>query len=310
VTKLVITRGLPASGKSTWARAWVSEDPLHRAEVNRDHLRLMMHGLEWSGNTYLEDQVTAAQHSAISALLAAGIDVISSDTNLRQRYVRDLAKIARRHGAAVKVIDMAQVPLETCIERDTARGARGERAVGTHAIQGMHRRYIVPLHGGKFPLPAEDETTGDSAFVERIPGLPSVVVVDIDGTVALKGTRKPFDYTRVSEDQPNHDVIEQVRCAYVGGHEIIFLSGREGTRQCYDDTLDWLERHIPASFKGPFMRAEGDFRKDSIVKRELFDYYVRGKYSVAYVLDDRDQVVKMWRKELGLTCLQVAEGNF
>jgi hypothetical protein len=33
-----------ASGKSTWARAWVGEDPKRRAEVNRDQLREMMHG--------------------------------------------------------------------------------------------------------------------------------------------------------------------------------------------------------------------------------------------------------------------------
>ena len=57
------------------------------------------------------------------------------------------------------------------------------------------------------------------------------------------------------------------------------------------------------------MRKTGDFRKDSIVKKELFDENVRGKYNIEFVLDDRNQVVEMWRS-IGLVCLQVADGNF
>ena len=58
---LHITRGLPASGKSTWAREWVAEDPASRAEVNRDQLRLMMHG----GFVNAEMQITAARDGAV-----------------------------------------------------------------------------------------------------------------------------------------------------------------------------------------------------------------------------------------------------
>jgi hypothetical protein len=59
-----------------------------------------------------------------------------------------------------------------------------------------------------------------------------------------------------------------------------------------------------------FMRPEGNNEKDSVIKKRLFEQHIRGKYYVDFVLDDRDQVVKMWRHELGLPCLQVAEGNF
>lgn len=50
-------------------------------------------------------------------------------------------------------------------------------------------------------------------------------------------------------------------------------------------------------------------RKDVVIKRELFDRYIRDNYQVLFVLDDRNQVVDMWR-ELGLKCLQVAPGDF
>jgi hypothetical protein len=58
-----------------------------------------------------------------------------------------------------------------------------------------------------------------------------------------------------------------------------------------------------------FMRGDDDYRPDEIVKRELYEENVLGNYDVVGVIDDRSKVVKMWR-ELGLTCLQVAEGAF
>ena len=57
------------------------------------------------------------------------------------------------------------------------------------------------------------------------------------------------------------------------------------------------------------MRKNGDFRKDFIIKKEIYEKFIKPKYEVLFVLEDRDQAVKMWREE-GLTCLQVAPGNF
>jgi predicted kinase len=306
VTTLIITRGLPGSGKSTWARQWVSEDPKGRAEVNRDMLRVMMHG----GYADAEVMVTQASHAAIRELLKRGVDVVCSDTNLPQRTARDLAKIARLAGAEVEVRDMTDVPLGTCIERDSYRSkALGDEKnpVGEEVIRRMHARYIAGK-GYPMPLPVEDETVTQADFVQRVPGLRRAALVDIDGTVALMGDRGPYDYTRVHLDRPNHPVIEVVHALYLAGEEIIFMSGRSDG--CRTVTEDWLHKHVQVAFLGPYMRREGDMRKDSIVKRELFDRHVRGKYNITAVLDDRDQVVRMWRDELGLTCLQVAPGNF
>lgn len=301
MTKLVITRGLPGSGKSTYAREWVSEDPKHRAEVNRDLLRAMMHG----GYVDAEVMVTNARDAAIRELLKRGVDVICSDTNLPQRTARDLAKIARAAGAEVEVRDFTLVSLEVCLERNQIRDDK--EPVPESAILRMHERYIrgkaLPL-----PLPVEDETVASADFVQRVPGLTWAVIVDIDGTVALMGDRGPYDYSLVHLDRPNHRVIDVVHALYVAGNTIIFMSGRSS--DCRTVTEAWLDKHVGIPYKALHMRASGDMRKDSIVKRELFDRYIRGNYNVACVLDDRDQVVHMWRRELGLTCLQVAEGAF
>jgi hypothetical protein len=58
------------------------------------------------------------------------------------------------------------------------------------------------------------------------------------------------------------------------------------------------------------MRGTRDVRKDSLVKFEMFVSFVKDQFEVDFVLDDRDQVVDMWRNELHLPCFQVNYGNF
>lgn len=137
-------------------------------------------------------------------------------------------------------------------------------------------------------------------------------IVDIDGTLAERDlsdphVRGPFDWDRVGEDLPKRDVISIVQTLYDFGHQIIFMSGRSDV--CRYLTHIWLLFHV--SVPGVLlMRPEGDHRPDTIVKRELYEMHVAPYGPVTAVLDDRNSVVKMWREELGLTCLQVAEGDF
>ena len=139
-------------------------------------------------------------------------------------------------------------------------------------------------------------------------------IVDIDGTLALRGDRSPYDWSRVGDDEPNKPVITVAR-ALAARSGLIFMSGR--MEQCREATRLWLhsyvcDRSLPVDMchYPLLMRKDGDNRPDQIVKRELFEQRVVGLYEVEGVLDDRDRVVRMWREELGLTCLQVAPGAF
>ena len=290
MTRLIATRGLPGSGKSTWADAEILK---HEAgtwiRVNRDSLREMLHAGRWKGNK-TEKHIRAIRDQIICFGLERGINVIVDDTNLSPKTMdelRSLTTLAVLNGIKLEIQDFTDVPLETCIKRDLQR----EKSVGEAVIRKMYRDFLAPKPEVYNPDPS----------------LPHAIICDIDGTLAIKGDRDIYDYSKVHLDTPNMPVVH---LAQVLGEErlLIFVSGREDN--CRMDTMDWLKDNLGFAFTPDlFMRKTGDMRKDSIVKREIFDEHIRDKYQIDYVLDDRDQVVEMWRS-LGLTVLQVAEGKF
>jgi predicted kinase len=298
MTRLLITRGLPASGKTTFARKLQPGV----VRVNRDDLRRMLHGRPLLTQR-AEAQVTQAQRAAVEALLRARGSVIVDDTNLRAKTVREWAEMAARYHASFEVHDFTDVPVDECVRRDVDRPE--DVRVGEDAIRRMHARYLA---GKSLPLPVPFAGPGGAGVVYLPdPDLPEAVLVDIDGTVALMSGRSPFDWGRVGEDEPNPAVITAVRAMHAAGHAIVFCSGRDAV--CRPETEAWLELFVGVPYEALFMRPEGDSRKDSIVKREIFDREVRDRWRIVGVFDDRQQVVRMWR-QLGLTVFQVAEGDF
>jgi predicted kinase len=292
MAKLIITRGLPGSGKSTWAR----QQP-GAVRVNRDELRLMLHG-GWLGEGWAERQITTAHRAMIEALLRTGVNVICDDTNLRHKVVRELAELAYDCGAEAEIADFTHVPLETCLERDAGR----PESVGQEVIRRMHERYLA---GSRRAFKLEPPTPKE-VYAPEV-DLPDAILVDLDGTVALMGQRSPYDVTLVHLDTPNHAVIKAVRAMFDAGHTIVYCSGRTDDGRAATET--WLDRHVGVPYAALHMRKTGDARKDSVVKREIFEQEIRKNWHVVAVFDDRNQVVRMWR-ELGLTVFQVAEGNF
>lgn len=306
MSTLVITRGLPGCGKSTRARAWVAQDRAHRARVNRDTLRLMIDdGVFEKGVT--ERRIQIARDAVIFSLLKRDQDVICDDTNLPLRTVRDLRKLAGRASADFEIWDMTDVPLATCIYQDCVR--EDKIPVGEDVIRDMHTRFIK---GREYPLDVPEEPAEALSDIELyVPVVGSIqaILVDLDGTLAHMGTRDPFDETRVHEDVPDSAVVETVQLYMDAGYWVVFCSGR--TVGCFDATSEWLEKHVTDGGCNYelYMRPKGDTRQDFKVKLDLFNQAIRNRFDVRLVLDDRDQVVQLWRS-LGLKCYQVAEGNF
>jgi predicted kinase len=139
MAKLIITRGLPGSGKSTWARARQARDP-NLARVNRDDLRRMLFP-DWPhGDPEAEEILTLVQEAAIEVLLEhTSLHVVADDTNLDPQHVQALDLLAHAMDAEFHVQDFTHVPLDVCIARDAAR----PNPVGEQVIRAMHEKHLA-----------------------------------------------------------------------------------------------------------------------------------------------------------------------
>lgn len=149
-----------------------------------------------------------------------------------------------------------------------------------------------------------------------------LILCDLDGTLAdcshrvhhvqkVDGSglkRKPdWDafYAGVGDDGIHRPVLALLTRMLTSFYTVTFVTGRP--ERCRKDTVRWLEEWgIHEHFL--HMRKDGDYRADYIVKQEILDAHI-DKDRVLFVLDDRQQVVDMWRRN-GLVCFQVAKGDF
>lgn len=299
--KLTICRGLPASGKSTWAKNRVQEDIGNTVRVNRDLLRVMLNNDVFVKG--VTERVTlSARDSLIEKFLKMGLHVISDDTNLAAHQVKPLAKIAYKYGVEVEVKDF-DIDVEECIRRDSARSGKGEITVGVDVIRDLHKRFFNKGFP-KNPLLDLPEVFKVEPYVPDV-SLPKAVIFDIDGTLAdHRGLRSPYDYTQVHLDTPRQAVIDAARLYADAGINIVIFSGRDGS--CRPATLDWLTENVQRPFVLD-MRTADDERKDYIIKYELFTKW-KDKYNFVAVYDDRKQVLDLWQA-LELTTFNVSIGD-
>lgn len=294
MSKLVILRGVPASGKSTYA------DELKAAGatvVNRDSIRFALFGKYWGVD---EDVVTDVEHTAIrSALEARHETVVVDATNIRRKFVSAKLGYASEFGAEVEYVDFP-IDLETAVMRDALR----DRHVGATVIEKFFRNYDIDRAKGTLPPPEEPYP-----FFERyIPDLskPSAYIVDTDGTVADgESLRGPFDTHLYHLDLPRPHVIEVVQALYAAGHRMVGVSGRDV--EFMDVTQDWWKKNdVP--WDDFFMRPHNDERNDAIIKYELLKAYIEPKYNVLGAFDDRPRVYRMWRT-VGIPVFDVGPGK-
>ena len=143
MSKLIITRGLPASGKSTWAKQWVLEDPEHRVRINQDDIRLML-GKYWVPSR--EKLVQEIQFDAIVEALSREFDVVIDNTNLNKKVLEEFDRLIKTfENYEIEYKDFFDTPLSVCIERDKNRDLQ----VTEKVIRSFYNNYKdkYPLNG-------------------------------------------------------------------------------------------------------------------------------------------------------------------
>lgn len=292
--KAIVTVGVSASGKTTFAESFLQEGDNRTSwvNINRDDIRWELLGVkDWGKwNWKREKEVTSIQRDDLAKAASEGKNVIISDTNLHPKFRNDLLEYLHSLGYTTVTQKVFTVSFEEACKRDTARPNGVGYSVIAKQMEQMNK-YVEAFN------PPE------AAKYEHKEGLPTCIIVDIDGTLAHMTNRGPFEWDKVGDDEV--DIAVRNLCNTYESCEqdirVILMSGRDGV--CRDDTVDWLRKNS-VSYTSLFMREREDTRKDTIVKKELFDTHIKGKYNVEFVVDDRPSVCRQWH-DMGLKVLRV-----
>ena len=286
MTSLTITRGLPASGKSTWA---LGMEMCEYVRVNRDSIRQQVFGLDGKGilTPKQENEVTKLEVALVEAALNAGKSVVVDATHLRQKYAVQWADLAEKHGVLFQVVDFP-VDADECVRRNAERSAVEQ--VPEHVIRDLAKRF--PIHSWPKITPS-GLYSKEPPITPYVPdeSKPAAYIFDVDGTLAqIGGGRNPYDASRAMEDTPTPHVLD-IWDQLKEDHCMLVLTGRKATHR--DVTEKWLSKY-GLHHGRLWTRADGDNRPDWIVKQELFDTHIAPHFNVLGVFDDRMSVCRMW----------------
>lgn len=295
--KLVITKGLPASGKSTWAREFV-KGKKDWVRVNNDDLQLMMFGEAFAKGR--GDFLDKVRMMFVDWLITKNMNIIADNTNLHPKQEVYYRSVVDEHNFKVQnggegelyefsIKDFTNVPIGECLIRNRNRPGN----IPDKVIYDMYNSYLKK----EVPALEQDKT------------LPKALVVDLDGTMALMVNRSPYEMSKVYDDAVNQPIVDLVNIMKKTGHRIFFISGRD---KCAEgDTIRWLaDKAGITDGYSIFLRPDNDPRPDTQFKKDIFEEHLKGKYYVDFWIEDRWRMTHAVRNELGITCLQCADGHF
>lgn len=275
--KAVITVGVSASGKSTYAKELVAQG---YTEINRDWIRfnIVKPGANWSNYKFTksnEKKVTEIQQKMIMEAWAREENIVISDTNLKPKGRERM--IAKLEDIGYDVDEVAiVVTRDVAIKRDNLR----ENGVGENVIY--------------MQLQDWNEYIGRRTYTPN-ESLPKAVIFDVDGTIAQMDGRGPFEWHRVGEDKPRQLIIEMLRGYANRGYKIIICSGRSD--ECIAETTKWLDQYVGSYFWDHlYMRKTGDYRKDTEIKEEIFWTKLVDSYNIVACVDDRPMMIRLWHE--------------
>lgn len=302
--KLFCFVGAPASGKSRRANELFDQLKQNAVIIERDELREILTGKKRTHYRFTkanERLVTDAQVALIHKAVEAKRHIIISDTNFQDGTFQMLRGIAKDIGYEFVVVDMftdfISSPHLSYLHDFSTRGQLE-----------VYRSILIGRDLGREHTVGEKTIDRFIGIMEEYygivkaspnPELPRAIMVDIDGTLAHMHGRSPYDGTKMLTDTVDEHVLETINLYRNAGYKIIIVTGRHQLQV----TIEWLKLHN-IEYDDIFSRGEEDRRPDHIVKEEIYFNQIQPKYCAQLVLDDRGQVVRMWRS-IGIKCYQV-----
>ena len=133
MAKIILCRGIQGSGKTTWAKQWVLEDPKHRVRFNNDDIRNML-GKYWVPSR--EPIVKIMKTSFISGAAIFRMDVVIDNMNLNSEEIEYWKDVAKTFNYDLEIKNFF-TPLQECIDRDSKR----PNPIGEKVIRDTYEKY-------------------------------------------------------------------------------------------------------------------------------------------------------------------------
>lgn len=301
IPEIKITIGVPGSGKSTFAKYWLRTEP-NWMRVNRDDYRAMhfsKDNMSWED----ENKLSVMIEGAITFAIDKGINVLIDNTHCKAEFLHSIIdNFSNKAHISFKTFD---VPLDVLKKRCQDRYEQTGKYIPVKVIEKYFNDFERLKENFDFSPITKKDLKNEIRHQNK--DLPKAIICDLDGTLALLNGRNPFDASKCDEDLLNEPVANVLKNYKSLGYNILLVSGRE--EQYKEPTLRFLEKYaIP--FDELLMRKSKDSRKDAIIKTEIYNECIKDQYFIEFVLDDRNQVVDTWRKDLKLPCFQVFYGDF
>ena len=299
VKKIILTRGIPGSGKSTWAKAWVAESPETRIRLNWDDMRNML-GPYWVPSREHINKVMLWCAVNTAAYCDKPYDMVIDNMNLNPKEVKFWKNIVGTQNGdpdgyqyEIEFKDFF-IPLEECIRRDAMR----PNPIGEKVIRETWKRYKHFI-----------QTTEVEKYVDNLrkyTGKPKCIVIDMDSTMCFNTTKRPWFGEGAAEgminDVPNTGMCDMIR-KLQEDFTIVVATGRDTTQEAV--TKEWLAKQ-GINADEFYFRTNKDYRKGVVVKKEQIEAILE-KYDIVAIFDDCEPIVDMYR-EMGLTVLQPNKG--
>jgi predicted kinase len=287
--KCILTVGIPASGKSTWAKAEVAKDPSNWVRINNDEIRSMINGGIFSEG--MEKVVTETRNFLTREALRRDKSLIIDNVNSNRRHFETVCKIAQSMNKDIQVFEkIFYCELDELLKRDADRSAK----VGEEVV----KKFWKLLGGTQFKhyKPRTEVFQKRNRIAETVVGampqdsaLPKCSIVDLDGTMCDISHRNPYDASNCLLDKPFSHVVELAQLMHQNGYKIFFFSGREDKYK--EPTVAWLDKYFGLSYE-LYMRESGNKEDDALLKERLFNTYVLGQFNCRAWVDDRVKVCR------------------
>lgn len=302
--RLLILIGAPGSGKSTFSKYLLRTEE-NWVRINRDDFRMMQFGGTLM-TTDIESNITKMVNASVRSLLQTKTNVVLDATNCNNRVLEDY--ISQFNDLADIHFKIFQESIETLVHRCEKRNEETGKYISTSTIKRFVKQLNMTMDNSfDFSPRLRTKKEDKLVYAEQDRLLPKALICDLDGTLSLMNGRNPYDASTCDKDLLNKPVYEVLSVFEKQGYHIILLSGRE--ERYRPQTKSFLDKH-QVKYHHLFMRASEDYRKDAVIKKEIFKREIQNQFYVEFLLDDRNQVVDMWRKELQLACFQVNYGDF